>query len=72
MIAQLGQFGNLDRERFWENPIVIKVLPATPFYATEDYHQHYFSKNPGQGYCQAIIAPKLAKLRAKYAARLNR
>lgn len=29
----------------------------------EDYHQHYFANNPNQGYCMAVISPKIKKLR---------
>jgi peptide-methionine (S)-S-oxide reductase len=41
------------------------------FYIAEDYHQEYFRRNPYQGYCQGIIAPKVAKFRQKFAARLK-
>lgn len=52
-------------------PIVTSVEPATEFYVAEDYHQNYYRNNPGQGYCMAVIAPKVAKLRAHYAEKLN-
>jgi peptide-methionine (S)-S-oxide reductase len=48
-------------------PIVTEVVPATKFYAAEDYHQYYFAKNPSQPYCLAVAVPKAAKIRAKYA-----
>ena len=47
------------------------VSPATKFYPAEDYHQDYYRKNPEKGYCQAMISPKLAKLRSKYAEKLR-
>ena len=52
-------------------PIVTEVTQATTFYPAEDYHQGYFEQNPHQPYCQFVVAPKVAKARAKYAARLK-
>ena len=52
-------------------PIVTSVEPATEFHVAEDYHHNYYRNNPGQGYCVAVIAPKVAKLRAHYAEKLN-
>lgn len=43
-------------------PIVTEVVPASKFWRAEDYHQDYFKKHPNQGYCRAVIAPKLHKL----------
>jgi peptide-methionine (S)-S-oxide reductase len=45
-------------------PIVTQLLPAPRFWPAEDYHQGYFAKHPDAGYCRAVIAPKLAKLKA--------
>jgi peptide methionine sulfoxide reductase MsrA len=42
---------------------VTEVVPFEVFYRAEDYHQGYFRNNPGQGYCQAVVAPKVAKFR---------
>jgi len=55
----------------WENPIVTQVEPLREFYPAEAYHQHYFARNPGQGYCQVVIAPKVSKFRKKYLDRLR-
>ncbi len=55
----------------WGGPIVTEVAPFTVFYPAEEYHQDYFKRNPAQPYCQVIIAPKVAKFRQKYAARLS-
>ncbi|EQD32328.1 peptide methionine sulfoxide reductase, partial [mine drainage metagenome] len=46
--------------------------PLRAFYPAEEYHRRYFERNPGQGYCQFVIAPKLAKLRHQYTDRLRR
>jgi len=58
---------DLDAARIWSSPIVTQILPLPTFYPAESYHQDYFRRNPGQGYCQAVISPKLAKLRARHA-----
>jgi peptide-methionine (S)-S-oxide reductase len=55
----------------WGAPIVTEVGPFREFYKAEDYHQGYFRNNPAQGYCQAVVAPKVAKLRQKFASRLK-
>ena len=49
-------------KRFYR-PIVTEIVPATKFYPAEGYHQDYFRLNPTQGYCQAVIAPKIQKLK---------
>jgi len=61
----------LDDEHIWPNPIVTAVLPAPTFWPAEDYHQDYFAQNPAQPYCRAVVAPKVEKLRQKFAARLK-
>lgn len=52
-------------------PIVTELSPATQFYPAEDYHQDYFRRNPGQGYCSFVVAPKLQKFRAKFGQLIN-
>ncbi|HEV8600274.1 MAG TPA: peptide-methionine (S)-S-oxide reductase MsrA [Gemmatimonadales bacterium] len=52
------------------SPIVTQVAPADTFYPAEQYHQDYYRNNPDKAYCRAMITPKLAKLRLKYADRL--
>lgn len=47
----------------WADPIITEISPLPDFYPAEAYHQGYYRRNPGQGYCQVVIAPKLAKLR---------
>lgn len=48
----------------WDAPIVTEIAPLVTFHPAEAYHRDYYARNPGQAYCQAVIAPKLAKLRA--------
>lgn len=47
----------------WGGKIVTQLAPLEAFYEAEAYHQDYFRRNPHAGYCQAVIRPKLAKLR---------
>ena len=61
----------LTSKRLWDDPIVTQVVPFGAFYRAEDYHQDYFRKNPGQGYCRAVVAPKVAKFRSKYLQQLK-
>jgi peptide-methionine (S)-S-oxide reductase len=61
----------LTEQHVFPGPIVTQVAPLGTFYAAEDYHQGYYRQNPEQPYCRAMIAPKVAKLRAKFAARLR-
>lgn len=56
----------------WDDPIVTEVTPLTAFYPAEEYHQDYFAKNPHAGYCRAVVAPKVAKFRKEFAARLKK
>ena len=60
----------LEADGTWTG-IVTEVIPATAFHPAEAYHHRYYERNPSQGYCQAVISPKLAKLRAKHAHRLK-
>ncbi len=58
-------------EGIWDGQIVTQVVPFEAFYKAEDYHQDYFENNPGQGYCQMIIAPKVRKFREHYQEKLK-
>uniref|UniRef100_A0A7C4PMR6 Peptide methionine sulfoxide reductase MsrA n=1 Tax=Anaerolinea thermolimosa TaxID=229919 RepID=A0A7C4PMR6_9CHLR len=55
----------------WGRPIVTELAPMEAFYPAEEYHQEYFARNPEQGYCTVVIAPKLEKFRHKFAHRLK-
>ena len=61
-----GLVHELEAEKLWEKPIVTELTPFSAFYPAEDYHQEYFKRNPYQGYCMAVIAPKVTKFRKKY------
>jgi len=56
----------------WEDPLVTKLVPLETFYPAEEYHQDYFRRNPSQPYCRAVVAPKVAKARAKFFEKLKR
>ena len=58
-------------QKIWADSIVTAVSPAPTFWRAEDYHQNYYANNPLQGYCQAVVAPKAAKLRKVFAGRLK-
>jgi peptide-methionine (S)-S-oxide reductase len=61
----------LTAEKVWSDPIVTEVTPASAFYPAEDYHQEYFERNPGQPYCQYVVAPKVHKFRQKFAGKMK-
>jgi peptide-methionine (S)-S-oxide reductase len=44
------------------DPIVTQIVALKEFYPAEEYHQHYFAKNPTAGYCRVVIKPKVSKL----------
>jgi len=56
----------LEKQHLWRDPIVTELVPFEQFYMAEDYHQEYFKKNPFQGYCRAVVAPKVAKFRQHF------
>lgn len=55
-------------EQWWGSKLVTQVEPFDDqnYYKAEKYHQNYFAMNPGQGYCRAVVGPKVAKIRAKF------
>jgi peptide-methionine (S)-S-oxide reductase len=56
----------LTAERVWDDPIVTELKPLQDFYPAEEYHRDYYRRNPNQGYCRAVVAPKVAKVRKLY------
>jgi peptide-methionine (S)-S-oxide reductase len=55
-----------EEQRNWSDPIVTELSSASLFYQAERYHQNYYSEHPTQGYCYAVIAPKLEKFMKKF------
>ena len=57
----------LTQANAFDDAIVTEVLPLAHYSAAEDYHQDFFERNPYQGYCLAVAAPKVAKFRQTFA-----
>jgi len=57
----------LAQAKAFDDAIVTELLPLANYSAAEDYHQDFFERNPGQGYCLAVAAPKVAKFRQTFA-----
>ena len=53
-------------QQLYDKPIVTTIEPATNFLIAEEYHHDYYARNPNQGYCSAVVSPKLSKVRSKY------
>lgn len=66
-----AMIGRLNGEGVWGSPIVTEVSPAATFFVAEEYHHQYFRRNPEQGYCVAVVAPKAQKLRKVFADRIK-
>jgi len=62
----------LAAEGVYDDPIVTEVAEAAPLYVAEDYHQEYYANNPYQGYCMAVVAPKVAKFRKRFFEQLKK
>ena len=56
----------LDASGAFAKPIVTEILPTKKFWKAEDYHQDYFKRNPNQGYCRFVIAPKMDKFKKAF------
>jgi peptide-methionine (S)-S-oxide reductase len=63
--------GSLTREQMYQEPIVTELVAAPAWYEAEPYHQEYFARNPFQGYCTAVVSPKVAKFRKQFASKLK-
>ena len=50
----------------YAKPIVTEIIPLNVFYPAEEYHKEYYAKHPNEGYSQAIIRPKVKKIKEKY------
>ena len=70
-IAAEKLIAELNTAQLWKNPIVTQIVPLRIFYPAEDYHQGYFAQYPEQGYCRAVISPKLNKFRRQWSKRLK-
>ena len=62
---------DVNERQIWGAPVVTEVAEFTEFYPAESYHDDYFRRNPYQGYCQVVIAPKVSKFRKQYLEKLK-
>lgn len=62
---------DVNERKLFDAPVVTEVTEFTHFYPAEAYHADYFRRNPYQGYCQVVIAPKVAKFRKQHMERLR-
>ena len=60
MLEQLAQ------DRVFDAPLTTELLPEQNFWPAEDYHAQYYARNPSQGYCAAVVGPKVAKFRQTF------
>ena len=56
----------LEQMQIWRERIVTELKAAQTFHPAENYHQHFYANHPEQGYCRAVITPKLAKFRQHF------
>ena len=70
VIARLS--GGNGGASLWRDPVVTEVTTASVFYLAETYHQEYFARNPGAGYCAFVVAPKVAKFRKHFLEKLKK
>jgi peptide-methionine (S)-S-oxide reductase len=62
----------IEAARLHRGRVVTEIAPFREFFPAEEYHQDYFRRNPGQGYCRVVVAPKVAKFRQTWTDRLKR
>jgi len=67
-IARLGSGEGAGGAAVFDAPIVTEVVSFSEWFPAEGHHQRYYERNPHQGYCSAVISPKLAKFRREFAA----
>jgi peptide-methionine (S)-S-oxide reductase len=63
----LAVIAEMSASGVYSRPVVTEVLPLANYWPAEDYHQDFFARNPHQGYCMAVAAPKVAKFRKTFA-----
>ena len=67
-----NMLADMTQGKVFGRPIVTEVLALSNYWPAEDYHQDFFERNPFQGYCVAVAAPKVEKFRKTFAARVRR
>lgn len=61
----------LNKTGVYNKPVVTEISSAVTFWPAEDYHQNYFNRNPGQGYCSFVVKPKVEKFKAVFKEKLK-
>jgi peptide-methionine (S)-S-oxide reductase len=61
----------ITREGVFDRPLVTQLVALGDYYPAEAYHQRYFEQHPYEGYCMAVVSPKVAKFRKHFASRLR-
>ena len=69
--AQIAKEVTQEVQKGLDRKIVTKIEPLKSFYEAEEYHQNYFAKNPTQGYCQVVVAPKVQKVKELFRDKLK-
>lgn len=69
--AAVQTIERLNQDGSYAAPVCTEVLPAARFWVAEAYHHNFFARNPGQGYCQFVVAPKVQKVQGKFATLLK-
>jgi peptide-methionine (S)-S-oxide reductase len=62
---QVAEKSKAEVQKHFSRPIVTQIVPLTQFYKAEGYHQNFYRSNPDQGYCRAVIRPKVEKFEHK-------
>jgi peptide-methionine (S)-S-oxide reductase len=70
--AAVQMIAELEAQGVWGGRVVTTLEPLAEFYPAEEYHRDYYRRNPDQGYCRAVIAPKVAKFRQQFLDRLKK
>ncbi len=61
----------LTKAKIWDKPIVTQIEPVSNFYPAEKYHNDYYKNNPGNGYCNFVITPKIEKFKKLFKEKLK-
>jgi peptide-methionine (S)-S-oxide reductase len=70
--AEVARTVLAEAQQAYGGRVVTELVPLRDYSRAEDYHQHYFARNPFQGYCAAVIAPKVQKFRKVFTERLRK
>ena len=60
-----------DLQERLDSRVVTELAPESNYWRAEDYHQHYFAQHKGEGYCAAVVAPKVEKFKRTFASRVR-